>query len=121
MAAYYFTHFSDWKQDRHRSNWFANAINAAGSSMIGQNYGAEKYERIPRIIGVSFTISAVISSLLAIVMILFPAEIYDIFTSDSAILNVSIEYVPVAILTFISSAFCAPMNAFIDETGNYKL
>lgn len=103
------------------SNQFASAFTSAGSSMIGQNIGAKKYERVPRVIGVSFAINFIISSVLVALIVLYPLEIFGIFTNDRDVLQIAMQYVPIAILTFVSTAFRAPMSAFINGTGNYKL
>lgn len=103
------------------SNLISNSVNAAGSSMVGQNIGAEKYERVPRILSVSFIINIVCSAVLAAVILLFPSAVFGIFSSDPAVLAVCMEYIPVAVLVFASSAFRSPMNAFINGSGNYRL
>ncbi len=103
------------------SNQFANAFTSAGSSMIGQNIGAEKYERVPKVIGTSFAINFLISAVLISLIVLFPSEIFQIFSKDPDVLTIAFEYVPIAVLSFTATAFRAPMSAFINGTGNYKL
>ena len=45
------------------SNLISNSVNAAGASMVGQNVGAEKYDRVPKIMLYSFGFTFVISTL----------------------------------------------------------
>ncbi|MBQ2161539.1 MAG: MATE family efflux transporter, partial [Firmicutes bacterium] len=52
-------------------------------------------------------------------MLLFPNEIFGLFTRDPEVLDVCMEFVPVALVIFIGSAFRAPSNALSNGTGNY--
>lgn len=103
------------------SNLFANSVNTAGSSMVGQNIGAQKYGRVSRIIGVAFAINGVCSSLLALCMLVFPRQVFGLFTSDAEVLEVCMQFIPVALVIFAGSALRSPMNAFINGCGNYRL
>ena len=103
------------------SNLFANSVNTAGSSMVGQNIGAQKYGRVSRIIGVAFAINGVCSSLVALCMLVFPRQVFGLFTSDAEVLEVCMQFVPVALVIFAGSALRSPMNAFINGCGNYRL
>nr|WP_283244885.1 MATE family efflux transporter [Gehongia tenuis] len=103
------------------SNLISNSVNAAGSSMVGQNIGAEKYERVPKILSVSFILCAACSAVMAAVILIFPSAVFGIFSSDPAVLAVCMQYIPVAVLVFASTAFRSPMNAFINGSGNYRL
>ncbi len=103
------------------SNLISNSINTAGSSMVGQNIGAEKYKRVPKIMIVSFAINLSISTLIVLALTTFPNEIFGIFASDTSILHVAMEYLPIAVLIFFGSTFRSPMNALINGSGNYKI
>jgi Na+-driven multidrug efflux pump len=54
-------------------------------------------------------------------LLTFPSQIFSIFTSESEVLTVAMEYLPIAVLVFWGSAFRAPMNALINGSGNYKI
>jgi putative MATE family efflux protein len=103
------------------SNLISNAVNTAGSSMVGQNIGAEKYDRVPRIMKTALLFTSFTSLLMSAAMIAFPEQIFSIFTSESEVLAVAMEYLPIAILVFWGSATRAPMNALINGSGNYKM
>ena len=78
-----------------------NALSTAGSSMVGQNIGAEKYDRVPRIIGVSFAIDMAFALLLSLLTVL--------------------TYIPVAVLLYIGFGMRSPFFALINGCGNAKL
>ena len=46
-------------------------------------------------------------------------QVYGIFTTDPAVLEVGLTYLPIAVLIFFGSAARSPMNALINGTGNY--
>lgn len=103
------------------TNVFAQALSTAGGSMIAQNIGAEKYQRVPRIIGVSLAFDGVISVILSALTILFPRTIFGFFTQDEAVLDMAISYIPVAVLMFASCVLRPPMTALINGSGYARL
>lgn len=48
------------------SNLFSNAINMSASTMIGQNIGAESYERVPKILRTAMSITISVACALAL-------------------------------------------------------
>ncbi len=102
-------------------NLFSNAINVSGSAMIGQNIGAEKYERVPKIMKSSAVIVLFIDAVLCTILVIFPNSVFGIFTSDKDVLDACLLMVPVLVLVFLGSAARTPNNALIDGSGNYKL
>ncbi len=103
------------------ANLFSNSLNAAGSSMIGQNIGAEKYKRVSRIVLAAFLFDLGLMAILIILLVSFPTQIFSLFTTDSSIMPVAMEYIPVGALVFLSSAFRCPMNALLNGSGNYRI
>lgn len=102
------------------ANLTGNAVNTAGSSMVGQNIGAGKYNRVSRILGSAFLLNGACFALMIAIIYFFPTPVFSLFTSDVSVLTVCLEYVPVSILNFICSALRNSMNAFTGGCGNYK-
>ena len=100
-------------------NLFSNSVNTAASSMVGQNIGAEKYERVPRIIGNTFAFAVVVTTCLSLAVYYYPEPIFGIFTDDPSLMPVCLEYVPYALLMFLGTAVRAPFNALVNGSGNY--
>ena len=98
-----------------------NALSTAGSSMVGQNLGAEKYHRVPKIIGVSMVIDLAFAALLSFLTICFPRTIFGLFNSDPQVLDLSMTYIPVAVLLYVGFAMRSPFLALINGSGNAKL
>ena len=103
------------------SNLFSNCVNTAGSAMIGQNIGAEKYDRVPKIMVTAFSVTFILNAILASVIMLKPYFFFGIFTSDPGVLQVAMEYRPVCMLILLGSAVRALMNSFLNGSGNYKI
>lgn len=103
------------------SNLFSNAVNAAASSMVGQNIGARTYERVPKIMKTTFVAVFCMIAVLAGILAVFPRQVYGIFTSDRSVLPIAVSSVPIVILVFLGSVFRCPMNALLNGSGNYKV
>ncbi len=103
------------------ANLLSNSLNTAGSSMVGQNIGAKQFRRVPRIMVTLFISGICISSVMSVLIYLFPQQIFGLFTSDKSVLAVAMEYLPVATIMFFGSAFRAPMNALINGSGIHKI
>ncbi len=98
-----------------------NAINNAGSAMIGQNMGAGKTDRVNRVIGSSMAFCLAIATVLAIIMVAFPRQVFGLFNSDPEVLDMAMEYVLIAVLNFYGFALRAPFNALINGLGHASL
>ena len=102
-------------------NLFSSAINVSGSTMVGQNIGAERYERVPRIMLSAFSIVFTADIILSAILILFPRTVFGIFTADEEVIAASMTMIPLLIVIFLSSAARSPNNGLIDGSGNYRL
>ena len=98
-----------------------NALSTAGSSMVGQNIGAEKYDRVPKIIGMSLVIDMAFALILSFLTVCFPRTIFGIFNSDPEVLDMAMSYIPVAVLLYIGFGLRSPFFALINGSGNAKL
>jgi Na+-driven multidrug efflux pump len=103
------------------SNLISNALNSAGSSMVGQNLAAGEFGRVKKIIRKLFSITLTVAVLLSVIIILFPMQVYGIFAEDMSVLEIGYKYIPVAVLIFFGSACRAGMNALINGSGNLKV
>lgn len=97
----------------------SNALTMAGSSMVGQNIGAKTFERVKKIMQTMAAITLTLATLMSITILIFPAEIFGIFTDDAKVIAVGMEYLPIAVLMFFGSAVRSPMMALINGSANY--
>ena len=97
-----------------------NAVSTAGSSMVGQNIGAGKYDRVKRVLGSALVINGISFSMVILLLVLFPNTVFGIFTNEAQVLAVCMEYLPIAVVSFVACALRDSMNAFSGGCGNFK-
>lgn len=97
------------------------AISTAGGSMIGQNIGAKKYERVPVILKNAFGVSLILSTIIAAVIYMFPEPIFAMFTHDAKVLASASIIIGPVILNCFGAATRTFGFAMINGSGNSKL
>lgn len=99
----------------------SNSITTAAASMIGQNLGAKKYDRVPMILAWGFGSAFTLAVISSVIIKMHPETIFGLFTSDKAVLaEASIIIVPV-ILNFIGASTRCFAFGIINGSGNSKL
>ena len=99
----------------------ANAMNTAGATNIGQNFGAGKIDRVRHIVYRVFLIDFAFEALISILILLFPRQVFGIFDQSPAVLDMARDYAPVAAIAFMGFAFRSPSLAFINGLGNARM
>lgn len=97
-----------------------NAIHAAGSSMIGQNFAAGKKERVSLIVWLSWAIAVGFCALLSVISLCFPEELFGLFNREPEVLAMSHTYIVILVLNFIGFGLRSPMMALINGLGCAK-
>lgn len=100
---------------------FSQALTTAGSSMVAQSIGAEKYGRVPKVIYIAGGITCAFCALMSLVTAFFPDFMFGLFVSEKEVLERAHEYIPVVILLFAGCGLRAPLFALINGSGNSKL
>lgn len=100
------------------SNLVSNAMNTAGSTMVGQNIAAGAYDRVKQILLRLAAITLTIATILSATIVLIPDVVFGIFTDEAEVLAISGGYIPIAVLLFYASALRAMMNGLINGSGN---
>ena len=105
------------------ANLVSNAMNTAGSTMVGQNIAAKNFGRVNKILVRIAIITLSIAAVLSAVIILFPEQIFAAFTdgSDKDVLAIANGYIPIAVLLFFGAALRSVMNALLNGSGNYRI
>ena len=99
----------------------SNSITTAAASMVGQNLGARKYDRIPKILAWGSGSAMFLAVIAAVIVKMHPETIFGLFTSDAAVLaEASVIILPV-ILNFIGAATRCFAFGIINGSGNSKL
>ncbi len=103
------------------SNLVSAAMNTGGSTMVGQNLAAKEYGRVKKILKNLAAITLSVALFFSVLIILFPEQIFGIFTDDADVLSIAGKFVPIGVLLFFGSALRAIMNALLNGSGNYKI
>lgn len=99
----------------------SQSITTAAGSMVGQNLGAKKYKRIPKILLSASVSTLIIMSFYIAAILAFPEKMVGLFTNDAMILaSASIIILPTIVNSFgaVSRSFGF---AIINGSGNSKL
>ena len=103
------------------SNLVSNALNTAGSTMVGQNLAAGKFSRVKEIMLAIAKIGLTISAIISLGFVVFPQQIFGLFTDDLSVLEIAGGYIPIAVLLFFGSTSRAIMNSLLNGSGNYRM
>jgi len=99
----------------------SQAFTTAGSAMIGQNIGARKYDRVPKIMRTNFFCGIIIATVLSLVIWFFPTRVFELFTGDGAVLASAALVVGPTIVNFFGAATRNVAFSIINGSGNSKL
>ena len=89
--------------------------------MTGQNIGAKKYDRVPRILAWALCLSSIIAVAASGLLLVFPNMIIGMFTTDADVLAKATVIVGPAILCFAGAATRTFAFSIINGSGNSKL
>lgn len=95
----------------------AAALISAGATMVGQNFGAGKLERIRNVFYSIMAVTVSFAILLAAIVLLLPAQVFGLFSQDEAVLSMAHTYAPVSMLCFLGAGLRAPAIAFVNGIG----
>jgi len=103
------------------SGVISQSFTTAGSTMVGQNLGAEEYKRVNQILATVLVIGITLATAAVGVMLIFPVAVYEIFTSDPDVLMYAgVLTIPI-ILNFYGAATRSTSFALINGSGRAKL
>lgn len=103
------------------TNVFSQAFSTAGGAMIAQSIGAEKYSRVPRVIGIALAMDLAIAAVFAWVTLAAPEAVFGLFTSDAQVLSMARAFLGPAVLLYLGCGIRPPMSALINGSGNARL
>ena len=99
----------------------SNSFTTAGSSIVGQNIGARKYDRVSRTVAAVGILGAAFAIVISAVVLMFPDAVCEMFTNDTTVLaEASLIIIPI-VLNAWGAATRSPAFAIINGSGNSKL
>lgn len=100
---------------------YSSSFMSACSAMVGQNLGAKKPERAAKMVWYSLGITMAIAAVAAALLIFFPDQMYGIFTSDPAVIEMGRVYIQMLTIHLFFSAFVSPIQGIVLGCGNSTL
>lgn len=102
-------------------NVVTGATMAATASMVGQNLGAGKVDRAQKSVFVGWGIGIAAFVVVGGASLLFPRQIFGLFSSDPEVLDLAVSYLRIAFWLFLSFALMAPPLGLINGVGYTSL
>ncbi len=97
------------------------SIMMASSTMIGQNMAAGEQKRSKQVVYYGFVINAAIYLLAFVVFMIWPRQIFSLFTSDEEVLDLAQMFISTIVVAMPAMAIMHAFNPFIQGIGNAKL
>ncbi len=98
-----------------------NGIMAASATMVGQNMGAGKPERMRKCVTVGAIVCGITAAVVMTLFLCFPRQIYSLFTSDEAVLELCPKFMLALACSIPATSLMGPYQAFIEGIGNARL
>lgn len=99
------------------ANVVSNALSQSGATMVGQNFAARKFDRVKRMVYLIAAVALSFAAVLSVIMLLWPEQVFAIFSQDPEVLAMSHAYVLIAVMNFFSSATRAPSTGLCNGMG----
>ena len=94
-----------------------NAIQAAIASCVGQNIAAGKIARAKKSVYIGWVICLAAFVLIAIPSIFCPELMFDLFSNDAEVLEMSREFMHIFVWNFLAFALMSPVLGLVNGVG----
>ena len=99
----------------------SQSFTTAGSTMVGQNLGAQKHKRVTWTLLAILLIGMGFASLFTAIMLLWPQGVYGLFTPDPDVLSVAAVLTLPVILNFFGAGTRSVAFSLINGSGRPRL
>lgn len=96
-------------------------IMQAATGMVGQNYGASRFDRVRRVVAGAWLFSVGFYIVYGALLVMRTEEMFGIFTDDAAVLALAPVFVRNIVWQFPGLALMRGTNGFINGIGNARL
>ena len=98
-------------------NIVIGAVSMASATMIGQCFGARRFDRIRQCFRASLVVCTVFFLIIAACYLLIPRQIFGIFSDDADVIAIAPTYLKIAAVWALSMCSMTPPYAIIDGVG----
>ena len=99
----------------------SNSFTTAGSTMVGQNIGAGKKDRVKKTVAWVAVAGLFFATVFSALVLVFPVAVCEFFTGDAAVLAESSLIIIPIVLNAYGAATRSPAFAFINGSGNSRI
>ena len=100
---------------------FIQGIDAASSTMIGQNLGAKKPDRAAKIVWNTLWMGLAVAGLAAVLAWTFPRQMFFLFTNEEEVMDMGIVFMHIISIHFFCSAFVVAFQSMVTGCGFVEL
>lgn len=100
---------------------FVQGVDTASSSMVGQNLGAKKPERAGKVTLCTLCATLTCAAVTCLICIFLPRQVFCLFSSDPAVIELGVTFLHIFILHFIVSAIIGAFQAMVMGCGFVEL
>ena len=97
------------------------SVAAAGAMVIGQNIAAGKNKRVSGVLLRVGAITLVAALILVAAFLIFPMQLFGIFTDDTGVLDIVKPHLPILMLSFAFAGIRPITRSLIDGSGNKRI
>lgn len=94
-----------------------HGMSTANASMVGQNMAAGKPERVRKAVRTCFLLNGTVYGIFIILCLIFPRQLFTIFTTEEAVLELAPVYLRISCIGFAASIFNSSFNSVINGIG----
>jgi Na+-driven multidrug efflux pump len=98
-------------------NVVAGGMYTACAAMIGQSFGARKFDRVRQVVRACLVVCMAFWAVVSVAILLWPTQIFGLFSQDPDILAMAPQYMHILVITFLSFATMNPYLAVVDGVG----
>ncbi|MCD7818618.1 MAG: MATE family efflux transporter [Lachnospiraceae bacterium] len=100
---------------------FVQSVSSGSATMVGQNLGAGKKERVRKIVWTTFACTMVSATVLSALSLLFPRQLYGIFSKDSEVIEAGVTFMRILCITFYMAGFYSSFLSVVTGSGFARL
>ncbi len=99
----------------------SGAFGTAMATVVGQNVGARRYDRVRQAMFISAGVDLAFFALLAAISLLTPELVFQVFTDDPEVLALARPYLRIAVWAYLAFALMSPTLGLMNGVGNTNL
>ena len=96
---------------------FSSAFSASCAAMTGQNMGAGRVDRVPRIIYTAWAVCISVGVFISALFQIIPVQIFRCFTSDADVLALAPSFMRVLVVMVMAHSLMAPPIGLVNGVG----